>query len=168
MIKKANVRYTVTADMIQPKFTPKVCSRVPRNALHESNIWFRKLRRKPTLTDEDVKERSKWARTYRNKPRSWWRNHIQVHIDNHAVKVPTNGKARDLLAARHVHGSYRDGADALRKEHVGFSHLLLCTGRVSPPLQTMRDVGGALRCLSVRESHWCGECWSRPPFYTNV
>ena len=32
MIKKANVRYTVTAGMIQAKFTPKVCSRVMRKA----------------------------------------------------------------------------------------------------------------------------------------
>ena len=70
MIKNANVRYTVTADMIQPKFTPKVCSRVLRNALHERSIWFRKLRRKPIQTDGGVKERYKWARTYRNKPRS--------------------------------------------------------------------------------------------------
>ena len=101
MVKKANVRYTVTAEMIRAKFNPKVCLRVLRNALHERNIWFRKLRRKPILTDDDVKERYKWARTFRNKSRSWWRSHIQVHIDNHAVKVPTNGKARDLLAARH-------------------------------------------------------------------
>ena len=105
MIKKANVRYTVTADMIQAKFTPKVCSRVMPNASQDRNMWFGKFRRKPILTEEDVKKPYKWARTYRNKTRSWWRSHIQVHIDNHAVKVPTNGKGLDLLAARHVHGS---------------------------------------------------------------
>ena len=71
MIKKANVRYTVTADMIQAKFTPKVCSRVMPNASQDRNMWFGKFRRKPILTEEDVKKPYKWARTYRDKTRSF-------------------------------------------------------------------------------------------------
>ena len=35
IFKKAKVRYTVTAEMIQAKFTPKACRRMLRNVLHE-------------------------------------------------------------------------------------------------------------------------------------
>ena len=87
ILKTANVRYTVTAEMIQTKFTPKACWRVLRNVLHRRKIWFRKLRRSPFLTDEGAEKRYKWAQTFRNKPGSGWRNHVQVHIHNQAQNL---------------------------------------------------------------------------------
>ena len=99
------VCFTLAADMFSAKFMPKAYSRVPLHALHKCSIWFRKLRRKPILTNGDVKERYKWVRTHRNKPRSWWRTYVQVHIKGHAVKVLANGKANEVSAARRDHGS---------------------------------------------------------------
>jgi hypothetical protein len=155
MVKKANVRYLVTLQMIQARFPPKVCLRVLRNALHERNIWFHKLRRKPILTDEDVACRWKWAKQYRKMTKSWWRQHIQMHIDNHAFKVPTNGDARNMLAAKRVHGTYRTPGDSLKKEHVKANDKL----RMNTGSRSALIAGGvgAMKVLlwHVAEKQWC-------------
>ena len=58
MVEKADVRWIVTIEMIQARFRPRVCTRVIAEALHERNVRFHRLRRKPILTDKDVRERS--------------------------------------------------------------------------------------------------------------
>ena len=59
LVKKAAVRYTVTLAMIHATFRmePPVCDGVLQEAMHERGLWFSKLREKPILTDDDVKER---------------------------------------------------------------------------------------------------------------
>ena len=118
LVERADVRWLVTAAMIQMKFYPKVSTRTLLTALHERGIWFFKVREKPILTDEDIKRRYQWAKDYRRKSPAWWRRHIHLHIDNHAFKVPTNKSARRALAAKRVHGAYRTPANSLLKQHV--------------------------------------------------
>ena len=42
--KKADVRWLVSAEMIQQKFTPKVSVRTLRDGLRERGVWWRKMR----------------------------------------------------------------------------------------------------------------------------
>jgi hypothetical protein len=159
LVKKADVRYTVTAEMIKTKFRPSVSVRTLREALHERGVWFHKLRRKPILTDQDVNRRWKWAKAFRRKSKTWWIRNAQapqVHIDNHAVKVPTNGDARKMLAAKRVHGTYRPRGDSLKKEHVKASDKLrMNTGARSVLIAGGVGAGKVLLWHAV-EKQWCG------------
>ena len=158
MVKKANVRYMVTLKMLQAEFEPKVCLRVLQEALHERKLWFRKLRRKPLLTDKDVADRYAFAKKFRNRKKAWWRRYIKAHIDNHAVKVPTNGEARNMLAAKRVHGTYRVPGNSLKKEHVkADSKLRLNTGARSVLIAGGVCVcGGKVVMWHVVGKQWCG------------
>lgn len=49
----------------------KTCARTVRDALHERKIYFRRLRSKPKLTDEDIKARFEFAKMYKNKTKAW-------------------------------------------------------------------------------------------------
>ena len=72
MVKQADVCWLAT-EITQQKLTAKVVSvRTLRDGLHECGVWWRKLREKPILTDDDVKERNAWAQKYRNKTLARW------------------------------------------------------------------------------------------------
>ena len=159
LVKKAAVRYTVTSAMIHATFRiqPPVCIRVLQDGMHERNIWFHKLREKPILTDEDVAERYQWSKKYRNHSPEWFKSHIQLHIDNHAFKVPTNGKARNMVAAKRVYAAYRAPGASLKKEHVKPSRKLrVNTGAKSVLIAGGVGSGKAL-LWHVVEEQWCGE-----------
>ena len=157
MVKKANVRYTVTSGMVQAKFRPRVCIRVVQEALHERGLWFYKLREKPILTDDDVRDRYAWAKQYRGKTPAWFRQKILVHIDNHAFKVPTNGNVRRMLAAKRVHGTFRTAGDSLKKEHVKASPKM----RMNTGLRSVLIAGGVgagkVLLWHAVENMWCGD-----------
>ena len=159
LVKKAAVRYTVTAAMIHATFRkqPPVCIRVVQDAMHERNIWFHKLREKPILTDEDIKERYLWSKKYRHMSPEWFKSHIQLHIDNHAFKVPTNGNARKMVAAKRVYAAYREPGASLKKEHVKPSRKL----RVNTGAKSVLVAGGVgsgkVLLWHVVEEQWCGE-----------
>ena len=157
MVKKANVRYMVTQKMIQAEFAPKVCLRVLQDALHERNLWFRKLRRKPLLTDKDVADRYAFAKKFRTKTKAWWQRYIMAHIDNHAVKVPTNGEARNMLAAKRVHGTYRTPGNSLKKEHVKADQKLRLNTGARSVLIAGGVGGGKVLLWHVVNKQWCGK-----------
>ena len=157
MIVTAAVRYTVTLRMIQARFRPRVCLRVLQNALHERDMWFHRLRRKPILKEADVRARYLWAKLYRKKTAAWWRRIIQLHIDNHAFKVPTNGDARRMLAAKRVHGTYRVPGNSLKKEHVKSSDKMrINTGARSILIAGGLGAGKVLLWHAVQKT-WCGK-----------
>lgn len=155
MVKTANVRYAVTYDMIRARYVPHVGLRTIQNALHERNVRFHKLREKPILTDDDVKARYAWAKKYRSKAKSWWKKHIHLHIDNHAFKVPAHGVARNMLAAKRVHGTFRTPGKSLERQHVKASRKMrLNTGARSILIAGGIGNGKALLWHAVEEQ-WC-------------
>jgi hypothetical protein len=159
LVKKAAVRYTVTLAMIHATFRmqPPVCDRVLQEAMHERGIWFHKLREKPILTDDDIEERYQWSKTYRKKLPAFFQSHIQLHIDNHAFKVPTTGDARKMVAAKLVHGSYREAGASLKREHVKPNKKL----RVNTGTKNVLVAGGVgsgkVLLWHVVENTWCGD-----------
>ena len=46
MVKRADVRWLVKAELIRKKLAPKVCVRIVQDALHERGAWFHRLREK--------------------------------------------------------------------------------------------------------------------------
>ena len=72
MVVKANALSEVTLAMAMKRAKLKCGEQCARAALKKRNIKFRRLRSKPILTKQDVKERFAFAKKYRKKPRSFW------------------------------------------------------------------------------------------------
>ena len=107
LIAKANKRDHVRAKMLKRSSRMKVSTRRISDALHERNIYFRKLREKPMLTQEDKKARMEFACNFKAKGREWWNRNVHAFIDGKHVQVYLNGKER-LYAAQHAtYGAYR-------------------------------------------------------------
>ena len=118
MIKKAAGKKQVTVGMLKRSARSKVGERTILNALHARNIYFRKMREKPVLTETDIKDRKVFAARYRSKPRAWWTSHLHLTIDVKFFKSYLNGKARDHAAAARVKGVYRAPGQGLDSGYV--------------------------------------------------
>ena len=57
LVVKADKQYTVTVAMLKKSARIKASERVILEALHERNIYFRAMRGKPLLTDQDIRDR---------------------------------------------------------------------------------------------------------------
>ena len=64
MVKAAGGKKEVTVCMLKKRTKCKACTKTILKELHGRKIYFRKLREKPMLTDEDQKERLKFAKKY--------------------------------------------------------------------------------------------------------
>jgi len=81
MIVKADGQKMITVEALQKATKTKAGTQTILKALHERDIYFRKLREKPVLTPADVKARKAFASTYRHKSRAWWLQHVHAFID---------------------------------------------------------------------------------------
>ena len=118
LIQQAAAKREVTLAMILRRAKLKVSQTCARKALQKRGVRFRKMRSKPLLTKDDVKARFRFAKKYRNKPRAWWRSHVQLYIDLKSWKVYTNSKSRALAAQREVRGAYRERNQGLGEGYV--------------------------------------------------
>ena len=107
MVRKADCKYTVTAAMLKKAAKLKVGERVIRDALHQQKVYFRKLREKPVLTPEDVKDRLAFARKYHGKTPGWWNKQLHAIIDGKSFKVYLNADGRKKAAQHATYGAYR-------------------------------------------------------------
>ena len=155
LVKEADTKYTVSIGLIQKRFRPKVSFPTLWDALHERGVWFHKLREKPLLTDQDVKDRFAWAKKYRGKSPAWWRRAIQLHMDNHVFKVPATAVARRTLAARRVSGTYRSAGKSLEKQHVKAGRGLRQNTGARGVLVAGGVGAGCVLLWSVIEDTWC-------------
>ena len=106
LIRRSQNRYTVTVAMLNRSTRIRASEKTISKALHEKNIFFRKLREKPVLTDGDVKECFAFGKKYRDKSSQWWLQHIHASIDGKFFKVYLKWADR-LLAAQHaIYGSF--------------------------------------------------------------
>ena len=74
--------------------------------------FFRKLREKLRLFDQDLTDRYTFAKKYRVKSVAWWLKTLHMVIDLKTFPVYLNGKARDAAARREVRGTYRKRSKA--------------------------------------------------------
>eukprot|EP00439_Symbiodinium_sp_Y106_P065756 s40_g10.t1 len=131
MIVKADGRHTVTVEMLQKAAKIHASCRTILRALHARNIFFRKLREKPVLTPEDVRDRFNFAKKYRRKSGTWWADRVDAFIDGKHFQIYLNSKER-LRAAQHsTCGAYRRPGKGL------------CGGYVKPKAGNLRHNTGA-------------------------
>jgi hypothetical protein len=118
LIAKADGEYEVTAKMLRREARMKVSTRTILKALHSRKIYFRRLREKPLLTEEDVKARLKFARKYKGNSAKWWNSFIDMHIDAKFFQVYLHGKARAHAAREGTRGAYRTAGQGLGAPYV--------------------------------------------------
>ena len=118
LIVKADGRYEVTASMLKKNTRAKACERVILNALHKRNIYFRAMRGKPLLTDEDVKARFAFAKKHRHRSAAWWRERLHAFIDGKHFKAYITAAGRRIAAMHPTRGAYRCPGKGLHGAHV--------------------------------------------------
>ena len=114
----ADAQYEVTVDMLRRRARSKAGNRTILDALHARRIYFRRLREKPVLTDEDIKARKKFAKDYMAKTTAWWTSYVDMHIDVKHFPVYLNGRARAHAAREGVRGAFRTPGQGLEKPYV--------------------------------------------------
>jgi len=115
MVREADSEYEVTVPMVRRATKTQASEKTILKGLHKRGIFFRKLREKPVLTDEDKKMRYSFAKTHKKKSRIWWANNVHAYIDNKHWPVYLNKAARKMAAQRTVRGAYRARGDGLGK-----------------------------------------------------
>ena len=158
LVVKANCKYTVTVKLLKRSSRVKASERTITKALHDRNIFFRKLREKPTLTTEDVAARLKFAKKYHSKPQAWWRKNVHAFIDGKHFQVYLNGESR-LRAAQHAtHGAYRSPGKGLSGGYVKpKKSLKFNTGTPSALVVAGVGAGRVFMWHCVPGARWNGE-----------
>ena len=118
MTKAAESKYQVTASMVKKALKLKCCDRVILNALHQRGVSFHPMREKPVRTEQDEKDRLKFAKTHAEKPASFWEKSVDAYMDNKYFPVYLTGAARTYAAKRTPRGSFRGKGEGLAKGHV--------------------------------------------------
>ncbi|CAE7245806.1 unnamed protein product [Symbiodinium pilosum] len=136
MIVAANGQRAVTVHDLKKAAKSKASCRSILRALHDRNIYFRKLREKPLLTPEDIKARFQFAKTSRSKSAAWWVDRIDAFIDGKHFQVYLHGKERRRAAQHARSGAHRQPGKGL------------CGGYVKPK---------ALPVHEVAHGRWSGQ-----------
>ena len=118
MVEEADGEWEVTVDMLRREMGWKISTKTMSRALHARKIYFRRLREKPLLTKQDVKDRLAFARKFRGKSAKWWNTFIDMHIDLKFFPVLLNGKARSHAAREGTRGAYRTAGQGLASPYV--------------------------------------------------
>ena len=118
MIKKAKGEWRVTADMVRKTLRLKVSTKCVLGALHSRGIYFRAMRQKPLLTEQDIMDRHQFAKTYARKTKQWWLHHIQLTIDVKYFRVYLDKEARSRAAKEGTWGAFRQKGQGLDAPYV--------------------------------------------------
>ena len=118
LIVKSMGRYHVTASMVKRSARSKASVKAIQLAFRKRRIFFRKMREKPLLTEDDVKARFAFAKRYRHKTALWWAHAFHAAIDGKVFKVYLNGKERVRAAMHATYGAYRKPCRGLSKAYV--------------------------------------------------
>ena len=106
MVKKAKARKEITLAMVKKRTKIKSSERCIREALKARNIKFRKMRSKPILSAQDVKDRFAFSKKHRLKPKSFWQKKVDFYWDLKNWQVYINAAGRAYAAQREVRGAY--------------------------------------------------------------
>ena len=118
LIKKAAGTYEVTVGMLKRSARCKACVATILNCLHKRNVYFRPMRRKPVLTEEDIKARLSFAKKYVAKPGSWWKTALHMIIDVKFYPIYLHRAARRHAAQKGTRGAYRKPGEGLNDGYV--------------------------------------------------
>ena len=155
MQKEARGKAEVTAAMVRRRSGVSYCERTIRDAFRSHGTPFKKLREKPMLTADDVKERLAFAEKYHTKSKRSWLSHPHAIIDNKKFPMYIDHKGRVHAARRSVRGAYRSGADAVQP------YLVKPKATIKFPaagaMVTAGVIRGKIRFWHVTEGRWNGK-----------
>jgi transposase len=158
LVVKADCKYTVTVKLLKRSTRVKASERTILGALHERNIYFRRLREKPALTPEDVADRLKFANKYRYKTQAWWNKHVHGFIDGKFFQVYLNGESRVRAAQHATYGAYRSPGKGLSGGYVKpKKSLKFNTGAPSTLVMAGVGQGRVFMWHSVPGARWNGQ-----------
>ena len=118
MVKAAQGEYRVTANMLKKDMRLKCTVRTLLTALHKKGVYFRPMRQKPLLTDQDVIDRKAFANKYAVKPADWWLKGVHLTIDVKYFKVFLGQEARSRAAKEGTWGAFRTKGQGLEAPYV--------------------------------------------------
>ena len=124
MVDASGGLYEVTMNMLLRSARCKLHPRTVHRALRRRNIFFRRPRTKPMLTEDDVKARRQFARTHKDRSGVWWLRHVHMHIDVKHFQVFLHAGARTHAARLGVRGQYRAPGKGLSGAYVQVSKRL--------------------------------------------
>jgi hypothetical protein len=166
LVVKADGKKEVTVAMVKTRLRLKCCERVVSDALHKRNIYFRALRSKPRLTDEDIKERFAFAKKYKGKTKAWWIRTLHMVIDLKRFSVYVNAEGRAYAARRMIRGAYRKPGQGLDKGYVKPPKALKYNPGVKSGLIAAGIGGGKVRVWAEIQGRWTGA--AAADFYGDV
>ena len=117
MVVKADSKREVTAAMLKHSARCKASVRTIMRGLHARGVYFRPLRQKPVLTEDDIEERLAFANKFEAKSAAWWNSSLQMIIDIKHYRVLPHGSARRHAAQEATRGTYRKKGQGLNKGH---------------------------------------------------
>ena len=129
------------------------------NKLHQNGIWFHTLREKPTLSENDVKQRFRFAKANYKIPAEKWvepaRGAATPHaiIDNKRYAMYLDNKGRSHAAKRGVRGIYRTSGDAVA------GHMVKPKASLKYPAQGIMVSAGVIRGR-IRMWHYIEGRWN--------
>ena len=158
LIRRSQKRYPVTVAMLKRSTRVKASERTILDALHEKNIYFRKLREKPVLTEADIEARYAFASKYRDKSAQWWLRNIHASIDGKFFKVYLSGAARMLAAQHATYGAFRSPGQGLDGAYVKAKKTSKTnTGAKSSLIIAAVGAGRMMMWHAVPHSRWNGQ-----------
>lgn len=107
LVVSAKGRYHVTAAILKKSTGWKVSVRRISDALHARKVYFRKLREKPLLKDEDVAQRKAFGDKFKGRARQWWLDNIHAAIDGKHFACYLDAANRLRAAQHRTWGAYR-------------------------------------------------------------
>ena len=126
-------------------------------ALHKRNIRFRKLREKPALTDDDIKDRLAFAKKYHKKSKAWWVSNVHASIDGKCFQVYLNHAQRVHAAQHATFGAYRAPGKGLTAGYVKPKKSLKTGKKKNLLVIAAVGAGKVLMWHAVPTGRWSGQ-----------
>lgn len=166
MVKKADGCKEVSLSALKTAARCKAGLKTIQRALHGRGVFFRKMRSKLVLSEEDIKARYAFAKKYKGKSPAWWRAKLHMVIDLKHFPVYVDGKGRAVAAQREVRGVYRKRGQGLDQGFVQRPKALRYNPGVKGALIAAGVGGGKVRLWHAIDGSWtgakAGELYSGP------
>jgi len=157
--RQANGAKEVTLAMVKTKAGCTACVRTIQRAFHARGVRFRRLREKPILTKDDIKERLRFGLQHKRRSKTQWSLYPHAIIDNKNFPLYLNAAGREYAARRSVRGAFRSPHDALKQ------HLVKPKDTIKFPVKsaviTVAIVKGRIRMWHEVEGKWNGAAAAR-------
>jgi transposase len=156
MITQAKGEKEITIGMVREACKVKASIRTLQREFRAQGIYFRKLRQKPRLTPEDIKDRLAFATKYKAKSKQWWLKTLHMVIDLKNFSVYLTSTARGRAAMREVRGVYRKKGQGLNQGYTAVSKSL----RHNPGARSVMIAAGVGKGKTLLwepiKKAWCG------------